>query len=864
MQRTLLSIGALFALVVVFLLVARRDDPARLGGALTADEATSAAAPTPAELAGTPSVGEAARTLVSVAEAAPAPADVSALEGACVVFGRVVDVDRRPVADASVQISAYNEWAEGHDIPRIDEYVDYRGFVTRTDATGTFRFAVPPPTNVRQRLTVAATPFLDSFSTTFGEGTRERRPGLAAGETDLGELVLGVTGAVSGRVVDERGAPIAGAVINLGPTQSSTYSRDTRTRADGTFQVAHAPIGTYGVKAEAIGFVNAFVSPVTIEARRETAGVEFKLAIAESIQGTVRDEQGAPLAGARLRGWPKSSGRGAGAKSGDDGYFTIFLPQSEPYTLAVTLDGYEPWGDENDKHLERAVGARDIEVVLKVMERLQVTVVDDVTGERLERFGVAVLAVNGSRSPRHISTERRRPPDKDHADGVALVTARSGVDLLIAAADGYLFTWVDANGGEASPPTQTIRLRRAPVVRGRAWRDGAPLANAAVELVGGQMDTPRERLSSTDPASVEAHLAAQRTKLRWFRPEQNGARTTRTDDAGRFALAPERPGELRLTIDAGAGHSLVRAPLRTSGDDDLDLGDLYADASGRIEGTVVVPEGALPAGLKVFIGDWVEDAHALVDAAGRFNFDDLAPGNHLLMLDDRPGVLAGSKGVMLEVRAGETTPITLDASDKGMCELVLRFEAPGIDLVGQQVSLPDLNETFGNMQLGLVGDDGIARGSVRAFDAAIVHLFGLGISFTDQPLELVAFERIERTLRLAVGSLELLWPPGLTLPEGAEVRLSLEPITEGTPTQSLNTRVSSEATAPGPTRANLAGATFEQVVAGRSRLNVMVTDQKQRQETKLPNGGTRYSALVLFETTAEVVIAPSERTRLQL
>jgi len=163
-----------------------------------------------------------------------------------------------------------------------------------------------------------------------------------------------------------------------------------------------------------------------------------------------------------------------------------------------------------------------------------------------------------------------------------------------------------------------------------------------------------------------------------------------------------------------------------------------------------------------------------------------------------------------------------------------------------------------------VGDDGIARGSVRAFDAALVHLFGLGVSFTDQPLELVAFERIERTLRRAVGSLELLWPVGLTLPEGAEVRVSLEPITEGTPTQSLNTRVSSEATAPGPSRANLAGATFEQVFAGRSRLNVMVTDQKQRQETKLPNGGTRYSASMLFETTAKVVIAPSERTRLQL
>jgi hypothetical protein len=350
----------------------------------------------------------------------------------------------------------------------------------------------------------------------------------------------------------------------------------------------------------------------------------------------------------------------------------------------------------------------------------------------------------------------------------------------------------------------------------------------------------------------------------WFRPERTGARTTRSDAEGRFALAPARPGELQLTIDAGPGFSLVRAPLRTSATEDLDLGDLHADASGRIEGTVLVPAGVAAAGLKVYIDDWVERAHALVDAAGRFAFEDVAPANHLLTLDDRPGVLAGSTGVMCEVRAGETTTIALDARDKGMCELVHRFDAPGIDLVGQRVSLPDPTVTIGGGQFGAVGEDGIARGSLRAFEPAIVHLFGMGISFTDQPLELVAFERNEHTLRLAVGSLELRWPQGLTLPEGARVSSKFEPISDGTPTQTLNTTVSSEAAAAGPYRADHAGATFERVVAGRSRLSVTVSDPKQRQETKLPDDRTRFGALVLFETTAEVLITPNECTRLLL
>ena len=91
-----------------------------------------------------------------------------------------------------------------------------------------------------------------------------RRPGKAAAVGVLAILVgmaiapprllAGTTGTVSGRVVDQDGAPVIAATILIVGTRLGAY-----TDADGKFAILNVPAGTYEVKASRLGF-----NPVTV------------------------------------------------------------------------------------------------------------------------------------------------------------------------------------------------------------------------------------------------------------------------------------------------------------------------------------------------------------------------------------------------------------------------------------------------------------------------------------------------------------------------------------------------------------------------------------------------------------------------
>jgi len=551
--------------------------------------------------------------------------------------------------------------------------------------------------------------------------------------------------------------------IGIGESRSSTLSRDARTGPDGSYVVAHAPAGTYGVNAKAETYLAHFEPLVTVEAGRDTPVKDIVLAAAPTIEGSVVDENGRPLEGARIWGWPTSSGWGAGAKSGADGRFVVHLPQDEPYSLSAKLDGHLTWGDEHDKATMYAPGRRGLEIVLKGLARTRFNVVDSETGAPIERFGLSILEDNGSRSPGRVFTEKRPPAAELHPGGVAEATARAGIDLYVIAADGYLMATGDVEYEVADVPAQTVRMQRGAGVRGRVLRDGAALADALVESVAiAGRHTTRDGKEDTERYFVEA----------------NTRRTTRTDAEGRFELAALDPREHRLTVRAAEGAPLVIAPVSVPRTKTLELGDLKMLAGATILGQLVLPAGVAPAGCKIWLDDWREGVKALVDGAGQFRFENVPAGVRFLTLDERPGELAAGASLRVEIAAGETQSVTIDARDRAMCAVDLRIDLGDLPVAGTQVNLIRAANPMDHESVGNCDATGRVRGSVRAFGAARVAVYLPGSRYVQHPnvvLDLQPQGQVEAAVRFDFARLELRLPRGVVLPREGRVQLRFVP-----------------------------------------------------------------------------------------
>jgi len=129
---------------------------------------------------------------------------------------------------------------------------------------------------------------------------------LAPGERrDVGKLALRPGFPVTGRVVDETGAPIDGArvVVASGGAAAAAAGLLAVTDAGGHFSLS-LPAGSYRLSANASGRGTAQAS-VEVAAGSSPPALEIKLMRADArLEGLIRDDGGRPLARARLAVWP--------------------------------------------------------------------------------------------------------------------------------------------------------------------------------------------------------------------------------------------------------------------------------------------------------------------------------------------------------------------------------------------------------------------------------------------------------------------------------------------------------------------------------------------------------------------------------
>jgi protocatechuate 3,4-dioxygenase beta subunit len=227
-----------------------------------------------------------ARAVLDAIEVREAPGDAAfelRLAAGRALRGRVVDADRRPVADAEIHLLHLGEGAAfwGDHVPAVpEEEPDAR---SGPDGGFTLR-GLPDPTAQLMVLAKAEG---------YGVGHLTRpEPDLEA------TLVLPPALAVSGRVLGGGDQPVAGAEVYL--TRRTDWGWDetvasAETAADGTFQLGGVEPGSVTLSASAQG---ATSEPLPLDLQRPLADLTLRVAPRPALRVRVVGDAGQPLSGA--------------------------------------------------------------------------------------------------------------------------------------------------------------------------------------------------------------------------------------------------------------------------------------------------------------------------------------------------------------------------------------------------------------------------------------------------------------------------------------------------------------------------------------------------------------------------------------
>jgi hypothetical protein len=113
------------------------------------------------------------------------------------------------------------------------------------------------------------------------------------------KLELAAGGAIAGKVVDDRGQPLAGAEVDIGSTPTDDLPEVARSDAQGAFALGPLAPGRYRASARSPGHAGAGVPEIVVRAGATTT-IELRLARGAEVGGVIVGEQARPLAGATI------------------------------------------------------------------------------------------------------------------------------------------------------------------------------------------------------------------------------------------------------------------------------------------------------------------------------------------------------------------------------------------------------------------------------------------------------------------------------------------------------------------------------------------------------------------------------------
>lgn len=377
---------------------------------------------------------------------------------------------------------------------------------------------------------------------------------------------------VSGRVVDEKGKPIANARVVATNASEPLPVVDPRrdgvmTTADGKFVLPALSAGTWRLAASDGTHAPTTSEPLTVDGDHGRSGVELVLPSGGVVRGTVKDKAGAPIAGANVsvvaQGYVFWRARRQ-ALTDANGSFAIAGLARRP----VDVVAWHESGASTISHVDLAAKAEnDVALVLDVTGTLVGTVVDKAGRPIAEAQVIAEPEWTGGTGDRaEWGIRGIQEAVADQSGAFTFAGLPEGSYRVRAARPGAAEAALALSPGVVAKPGATIKVVVA--------ADGRAVGK--VELQGKAPSAFALTLGATNPVPFA------------------------TKD-GSFAL-PAAGGTFPLTV-SGPGFVELTKTVTIEEGKDTDLGTIVVTAGRSMSGRVLDSNGTPVAKAKVAAGD---------------------------------------------------------------------------------------------------------------------------------------------------------------------------------------------------------------------------------------------------------------------
>jgi hypothetical protein len=459
---------------------------------------------------------------------------------------------------------------------------------------------------------------------------------------------------VAGRVIDEIGDPIAGAIVTAGKyNQSGT--QEAMTDARGAFGFGNISSGAILFSVQAKG---KKPEGRVVEVKPGMPELLFRLGRGQRVWGTVKTGAGAPIAGVRIALEGKTGGVPDTylfqMSSDQTGRFEWDGAPDEAQNFCFLKAGYEA------KRRQTLTPNEENEITLRPSRKVQGQVLDATTGQPLTKFRVGI-GCHWSQD----SFSADYPGMKDWVDEkgrFSLEVSEDETRAVKAEADDYAAQITVLPEAQSGLVQVVLRLQPSTALRGiLVTADGAPVVGGAVALSSGSQDT---------------NLRLRNNRLE---DSSHPEKVVTADAAGEFVLpSPANTDTVVGADEKGFGVASVQQVR--------DSGRLVLRPFGRIEGTFTLAGQAVDGqelNLLMWdagIGSDFTQYRATTDKNGRFSFNRIPSGDCRVMRLVKTSATSTSHsyGADVTVLPGQTAQVVLGDSGATLSGRI-RFEIPPAD-----------------------------------------------------------------------------------------------------------------------------------------------------------------------------------------